>query len=86
MASDLERVRRTTPDLARLDPLSMEVRAWLDSAYHAVKKVDQAEAVILRLHERALSDPSKRPIASAEISKTVDRAVATSAILSRLGI
>lgn len=85
MASDLDQVRRSAPDLAQLDPLSMEVRAWLDNAYHAVRRVDRAEAVILRLHEHALSDPDRKRIASVEIAKTVDRAAITSAILRRVG-
>jgi hypothetical protein len=86
MASDLDRVRRSTPDLAHLDPLSSEVRAWLDSAYDAVRKVDRAEGVILRLHEHALSDPSQKHVASMEIAKTVERAAATSDILRRVGV
>jgi len=85
MASDLDQVRRSTPDLAQVDPLSIEVRAWLDSAYHAVRRIDRAEAVILRLHEQALSDPARKRVASVEIAKTVDRAATTSAILRRVG-
>jgi hypothetical protein len=85
MASDLDWVRRSTPDLAQLDPLSTEVRTWLDNAYHAVRRVDRAEAVILRLHEQALSDPARKHTASAEIAKTVDRAATTNAILRRVG-
>jgi hypothetical protein len=63
----------------------MEVRAWLDSAYHAIRRVDRAEAVILRLHEHALSDPGRKSVASAEIAKTVERAAATIEVLRRVG-
>ncbi|MGE0117814.1 MAG: hypothetical protein AB7S71_00635 [Dongiaceae bacterium] len=86
MATDLDRVRNSTPDLDRLDPLSTEVCAWLDSAYKAVRKVDQAEAVILRLHQRALSDSARKHVASAEIAKTVHRAASTSELLRRMGV
>jgi hypothetical protein len=86
MSSDPERVRRSTPDLERLDHLSNEVRAWLDSAYHAVRKVDRAEAVVFKLHEQALADPSRKQVASMEIAKTVDRAATMNAVLRRVGV
>jgi hypothetical protein len=86
MANELDQLRQSTPDLARLDPLSTEVRAWLDRAYDAVKKVDRAEAVILRLHERSLSDPTRRQIASAEIARTIERTRTTSDIMHRMGV
>jgi hypothetical protein len=86
MASELDQLRQSTPDLARLDPLSTEVRAWLDRAYDAVNKVDRAEAVILKLHERCLSDPTRRHIASAEIARTIDRTRSTDALMARMGM
>jgi hypothetical protein len=86
MANELDQLRQSTPDLARLDPLSTEVRTWLDRAYDAVKKVDRAEAVILRLHERSLSDPARRQIASAEIARTIDRTRTTSEVMQRMGV
>jgi hypothetical protein len=86
MANELDQLRQSTPDLARLDPLSAEVRAWLDRAYDAVSKVDRAEAVILRLHERSLSDPTRRHIASAEIARTIDRTLTTNALMERMGM
>jgi len=39
MSGKLEQLRRSTPDLARLDPLSTEVRAWLDEAYAAARRM-----------------------------------------------
>ena len=86
MATELDRIRKTTPDLAHLDPLSTEVRAWLDSAYEAVRKVDRAEGVVLRLHEQALSDPTRKNIASAEITKVVERTATTRALLQRMRV
>jgi hypothetical protein len=86
MASELDQLRQSTPDLVQLDPLSTEVRAWLDRAYDAVNRVDRAEAVILRLHERSLSDPTRRHIASAEITRTIDRTRSTSALMERMGM
>ena len=86
MADDLEQLRRTTPDLTRLDPLSEEVRSWLDRAYHVLNRADHAEATILKLHERSLLDPARKAIASDEIVKTIDRARATRQILDRVGL
>lgn len=86
MASELDQLRQSTPDLARLDPLSMEVRVWLDRAYEAVNKVDRAEAVILKLHERSLLDPTRRHVAGAEIAKTIDRTRTTSELMQRMGV
>jgi hypothetical protein len=86
MATELDRIRKTTPDLAHLDPLSMEVRAWLDSAYEAVRKVDRAEGVVLRLHQRDLSDPARKDIASAEITKAVERTATMRVLLQRMGV
>jgi hypothetical protein len=82
----LDRLRRSTPDLARLDPLSTEVRTWLDEAYAAVRKVDAAEGVILKLHEHSLRDPHLREVASAEIVHTIERARATAELLQRTGL
>jgi len=86
MARKLDRLRRSTPDLARLDPLSTEVRTWLDEAYTAVREVDAAEGVILKLHERSLHDPRLKEVASAEIVQTIDRARATDDLLHRTGL
>jgi len=86
MSGKLEQLRRSTPDLARLDPLSTEVRAWLDDAYAAVRKVDAAEGVILKLHEQSLRDPRFKAVASAEIIHTLDRARATHALMHRTGL
>jgi len=83
MAGDFDQLRQTMPNLARVDPLSEEVREWLDRAYEAVKRVDQAEAVILRMHERYLFDPAEKVVASAEIVETVDRAARTAALLRK---
>jgi hypothetical protein len=86
MSARLEQLRRSTPDLARLDPLSTEVRAWLDAAYAAVRSVDAAEGVILKLQEHSLRDPRFRAAASAEIVHTIDRARATHALMHRTGL
>ena len=86
MARQLDRLRRSTPDLARLGPLSTEVRAWLDEAYAAVREVDAAEGVILKLHEYSLRDPRLKAVASAEIVHTIDRARATDDLLHRTGL
>ena len=86
MSGDLVQLRQTVPDLARLDPPSKEVRDWLDRAHDAVKRVDKAEGVIFRMHERYLLVPAEKTVASAEIVETVDRAVRTSAIMKRVGV
>jgi hypothetical protein len=86
MPRQLERLRQSTPDLARLDPLSTEVRAWLDEAYAAVRRVDAAEGVILKLHEHSLRDPRFKAVASAEIIQTIDRARATHELMHRTGL
>jgi hypothetical protein len=86
MTGKLEQLRRSTPDLARLDPLSTEVRAWLDEAYAAVRKVDAVEGVILKLHEHSLGDPRFKAVASAEIIQTIDRARATDELMHRTGL
>ena len=86
MPHDLEQLRRTTPDLAHLDPLSTEVRRWLDQAYETLNRADHVEATILRLHERSLLDPPRKTVASEEIVKTIDRAKATREIMSRMGL
>ena len=86
MSGKLEQLRRSTPDLARLDPLSAEVRAWLDEAYIAVRQVDSAEGVILKLHEHSLRDPRLKAAASAEIVQTLDRARATDELMHRTGL
>ena len=82
----LDRLRRSTPDLVRLDPLSTEVRTWLDEAYAAVRQVDAAEGVILKLHEHSLRDPRLREVASAEILHTIERAHATAELMQRAGL
>ena len=86
MAGELDRLSRSVPDLANLDPLSTEVQAWLDKAYEAVKRVDKAEGVILRMHQRYLLDPTEKIVASQEIVDTIDRAAQTSAIMARTGV
>jgi hypothetical protein len=86
MAGDLDQLRQSVPDLVRLDPLSVEVRAWLDRAYDAVKRVDAAEGVILRMHERYLLDPAEKIVASAEIVETIDRAARIGEIFRRTGV
>jgi hypothetical protein len=86
MADDLEQIRQTMPDLARLDPLSAEVREWLDNAHRAVRQVDQAEGVIFSMHQRYLLDPSEKIIASAEIAESISRTARTRAVLRRSGV
>lgn len=86
MAGELDQLRRSVPDLAKLDPLSTEVRAWLDRAHEAVKEVDRAEGVILRMHQRYLLDPAEKIVASQEIVDTIDRAVRTSELMHRTGV
>lgn len=86
MASELNQLRRAAPDLARLDPLSTEVREWLDRTYEALKRVDRAEAVILRLHERALLDPARKTVASREIARAVNRTIQTDELMLRMGV
>ena len=86
MSGDLNQLRKSVPDLARLDPLSTEVQDWFDRAYHAVKRVDRAEGVILRMHQRYLLDPTEKIVASQEIVHTIDRAVRTRAMMERVGV
>jgi len=85
MAGELDQLRQSVPDLANLDPLSEEVREWLDRAHDVVKRVDAAEGVIFQMHQRYLLDPVEKVVASAEIVETIDRAARTSAIMRRLG-
>jgi hypothetical protein len=86
MAGELDRLRRSVPDLAKLDPLSTEVCEWLDRAFDAVQRLDKAEGVILRMHQRYLLDPAEKIVAAAEIVETIDRAVRTSAIMRKVGV
>jgi hypothetical protein len=86
MAGELDQLRRSAPDLAKLDPLSIEVREWLDRAHDAVKQVDKAEGVILRMHQRYLLDPAEKIVASQEIVDTIDRAARTSELFRRTGV
>ena len=86
MPAELDRLRQTAPDLERLDPLSDEVRTWLDQAYVALKRVDIVESTIFKLHERSLLDPARKSVASAEIVETIDRARATRALMRQKGL
>jgi hypothetical protein len=86
MAGELDQLRRSVPDLAKLDPLSTEVREWLDRAHEAVNELDKAEGVILRMHQRYLLDPAEKIVASREIVDTIDRAVRTSELMRRTGV
>jgi hypothetical protein len=83
LAQNLVEVRRSVPDLAYLDPLSTEVQDWLDRAYDAVMRVDQAEGVILRMHQGYLLDAAKKTVAGAEIVHTIDRTVGASALMTQ---
>jgi len=85
MAGEIDQLRRSAPDLAKLDPLSTQVCEWLDRAHDAVNRVDKAEAVILRMHQRYLLDPAEKIVASAEIIETLDRAARTAALMSKTG-
>ncbi len=86
MAGELDQLRKTIPDLAHQDPLSIEVREWLDRAYNAVRQIDEVEGIVLRLHQRHLLDPARKRVAGAEIAETVERAARTSSVIQRLGI
>jgi hypothetical protein len=86
MAGELDQLRRSAPDLARLDPLSSEVRDWLDRAHDAVRQVDRAEGVIFRMHQRYLLDAAEKTVASAEIVETIERALRTSRAMRSAGI
>jgi hypothetical protein len=86
MAGELDQLRRSVPDLAKLDPLSSEVREWLDRAFDAVQRLDKAEGVIFRMHQRYLMDPAEKIVAAAEIVETIDRAARTSAIMRKVGV
>jgi len=86
MAGELDQLRRSAPDLANLDPLSTEVCEWLDRAFDAVQRVDKAEGVIFRMHQRYLLDPAEKIVAAAEIVGTIDRAAHTSAIMHKVGV
>jgi hypothetical protein len=86
VSSELDQLRRTVPDLAHLDPLSTEVREWLDRACNAVRRVDEAEGVVFAMHQRYLLDPAEKIVASAEIVAAVERAIGTRAILQRTGM
>jgi hypothetical protein len=86
MSNELEQLRRTVPDLAHLDPLSVDVREWLDRAGKAVRRLDDAEGIVFAMHQRYLLDPAEKIVASAEIVATIDRAIRTSALLRRLDI
>jgi len=86
MTDELDELRRSLPDLVRLDPLSAEVQNWLDRAYDAIKRIDEAEGIIFRMHQRYLLDPVEKAVASAEIAETLDRAARTDAIMRRMGV
>jgi hypothetical protein len=86
MAGELDQLRRSAPDLAKLDPLSSEVRDWLDRAHDAVRQVDRAEGVIFRMHQRYLLDAAEKTVASAEIVETIERALRTSRAMRSAGI
>ena len=86
MAGELDQLRRSVPDLARLDPLSSEVRDWLDRAFDAVQRVDEAEGIVFRMHQRYLLDPAEKIVAAAEIVETVDRAARTSSLMRKMGL
>jgi hypothetical protein len=86
MAGELDQLRKTIPDLMHQDPLSAEVREWLDRAYNAVRQINHVEGIVLRVHERHLLDPARKRVASAEIAETVERAARTSSVIHRLGI
>ena len=86
MAGELDQLRRSAPDLANLDPLSTEVCEWLDRAFDAVQRVDAAEGVVFRMHQRYLLDPAEKIVAAAEIVETIDRAARTSAIMHKVGV
>jgi len=86
MERKLHELRQSMPDLANLDPLSKEVGAWLDRAHDEVRRIDRAEGVIFRMHQRYLLDPAEKALASAEIAHTLDRAAHTSAVMHRLNV
>lgn len=86
MAGELDQLRRSVPDLAKLDPLSSEVLDWLDRAFDAVQRVDQAEGIVFRMHQRYLLDPAEKIVAAAEIVETVDRAARTSSLMRKMGL
>jgi hypothetical protein len=41
---------RTAPDWAKADPLSTEVRAWLDRVRHVIEELRPAEAGLVLVH------------------------------------
>jgi len=86
MAGELDQRRRSAPDLANVDPLSSEVRDWLDRALDAVQCVDKAEGIIFKMHQRYLLDPAEKIVAAAEIVETVDRAARTSSLMRKVGL
>src|SRR5262244_1500395 len=86
MAGEFDQLRQSTPDLAKLDPLSTEVCEWLERAHDTVQRVDKAEAVILRMHQRYLLDPAEKIVASAEIIETIERAARTDTIMREMGV
>jgi hypothetical protein len=83
---ELDKFRRSIPDLTRRDPLSADVLDWLDRTYHAIKRIDEAEGIIFRMHQRYLLDPAKKTVASAEIAETLDRTARTAAIMHQMGV
>ena len=86
MAGELDQLRRSVPDLAKRDPLSSEVREWLDRAYSAVRTVDEVEGIIFQMHRRYLLDAAEKVVASAEIVDTLDRAMRISAAMQKAGV
>src|SRR5262249_52667580 len=60
MADEFEQLRRSVPDLVRLDPLSTEVREWLDRAYDAVKRVGVAGGGDFRMDPRNRAHPAQK--------------------------
>ena len=73
MSSKIAELVRTAPDWTKADPLSTEVKAWLDRAYDAVREFDPVEAGVLKAYARHLGDDPRRH--SVEIVDTLQRVV-----------
>ena len=73
VSSKIAELIKTAPDWTKADPLSTEVRAWLDRAYDAVREFDPVEAGVLKAYARHLGDDPRRH--SVEIVDTLQRVV-----------
>jgi len=68
--SKIAELVESAPDWASVDPLSAEVRTWLDRVCETVREVDPLHAAVLRVHAEHLREGNTQ-VLSAEIMDTL---------------